>query len=76
MGEIWDALVDLDRALPIWRYVATAGGSIGIYRLVARAWRRLHRQEKPFRCGPLVWKKTDDGDVFAGVSLAGKSYPF
>lgn len=75
MGEVWNALVELDRALPIWRYVATGGGSIVAYRFGLAAWRKLHSRKKPFRCGPFIWKKSSDGDVYAGITRGDKSYP-
>lgn len=75
MSELWDALIELDRALPVWRYVATAGGSIGLYRIVQRLWRSLHSRQKPFRCGPFVWKRNEEGDVYAGLRAAKYDYP-
>ena len=75
MSELWDALIELDRALPVWRYMATAGGSIGLYRIVQRLWRSLHSRQKPFRCGPLVWKRNEEGDVYAGLRAAKYDYP-
>ena len=76
MSELWEALLDVDRALPVWwRYVATAGGSIALYGIIPRLWRWLHSRQKPFRCGPLVWKRSNEGDVYAGINIGPHSYP-
>ena len=76
MSELWDALLKVDQALPgWWRYLATAGGAIGLARIIPRLWRWLHSRQKPFRCGPFVWKKNEEGDVFAGVHFAENNYP-
>lgn len=75
MGDVWNALVELDRVLPVWRYIATGGISIAVYRLCLAAWVRLHGRRKPFRCGPFIWKKSSAGDVYAGVTRGDKSYP-
>lgn len=77
MSELWDALIDLDRALPAWwRYLASAGGAVILYRILPRVWRWLHDRQKPFRCGPIVWKRNEEGDVFAGVHFVKNDYPF
>ena len=76
MSELWDALLEVEQALPAWwRYVATAGGAIGLSKLFPWLWRWLHSREKPFRCGPFVWKRNKDGDVFAGFHFAKINYP-
>lgn len=75
MSELWDALLQLDRDLPIWsRCLATVGSAIGISQ-VPRLWRWLHNRQKPFRCGPFVWKRNEEGDVYAGLRAAKYDYP-
>ena len=76
MRDIWELLLELDRDLPVWfRYLVTAGGAIGLSRLIPRLWRWLHNRRKPFRCGPLVWKRNEEGDVYAGLRAAKYEYP-
>lgn len=76
MSELWDALLELDRELPAWwRYLATAAGAIGLSRIVQRLWRWLHNRQKPFRCGPFVWKRNEEGDVYAGLRAIKYDYP-